>query len=1062
MSKGNDVILLQQTSTAIVGAGEGNDRYVLDSALLAPNQKITISDTQDSNSLHLVGGLTITGSKVTNDALLLTLSNGAEVTLLGANTFQFLTGGNPLTGQGAQTSTFTDFVTKDLGYASVPAPGNVVQSSTTVTVNNTGGTSVGGGGGTSGGGSGGGQTFTLTPASGQVTEGTALSFTLKAAQEVAADTTFTVVITGDDNGGTLGKASAADFPADVVSSVTIKAGSDSATFDLTPVASDGTEGIEGFKVTLLDSANKAVANSGVVVIKDGVTDTTPPVIDANQSFTYAENQAKGFVVGTVKASDVGVGGGAGTIATFEIVGGNDNGFFSIDKDGKITLTEAGADKTKAANDFETAPNTFTLKVRAIDAAGNKSADTDVTLTVTDVDDIGPKFVSAAASDTQVKINFDEPLKTVALSNPSALFTVTQGGTSYSVNTATISGSTVTLTLASALGSGDTYIAYNGTVLEDALGNKADKIASTKVTFTDITPPTLTSSNPADDATDFPANANLTLTFDEAVKLGTGTITLVNTSDATDTRVINVQDATQVSVSGNTVTINPTADLKVNASYAVNISPTAILDSAGNAFAGISDNTTLNFTTTPPSTPGQTFTLTAAAGADYADTNGSILAGGQFSTSGFKFTAGNETIYASTASINNGVPYAAATLSGDVLLDGSTTDNDVIKLTLTGSTNGLNATNVETLEITATNTVAAALNLQGFAGLKTITVTGSPTAALTLADNLANDLTALGVTTVNASGVTSVGGAVIANNTNGTGAITFTGGAGADVFIGGASADAVNGGAGADRLCSGNGNDTVSGGAGADIIDGGNGNDTLNGNADADIIIAGAGNDTIQGGAGNDVIVLGTVNYAAAAAVNAVQVAFGDLVDGGDEVAAYANGQVTFNDTGTGGDLNNNSGTLDITAAMIVAAATAAAGNNTVKFEATAAGNGNDTIYQFQAGNAAAGGDILDVSAFLGAPVALTTVATNDALADNVTGFNVVTINTTLAGAGAAITYSANSKYVVIEDADANPATGDSVVRFITTDANGAIASNTAVATLVGLTDPTTLIAFNFA
>jgi Ca2+-binding RTX toxin-like protein len=163
MSKGNDVILLQQTSTAIVGAGEGDDRYILDSALLAPNQKITISDTQGSNSLHLVGGLTITGSKVTNDALQLTLSNGAEVTLLGANTFQFLTGGNPLTGQGAPTSTFSDFVTKNLGYASVPAPGAAPSTSTTtVTVNNTGGTSVGGGGGTSGGGSGG-QTFTLTP-----------------------------------------------------------------------------------------------------------------------------------------------------------------------------------------------------------------------------------------------------------------------------------------------------------------------------------------------------------------------------------------------------------------------------------------------------------------------------------------------------------------------------------------------------------------------------------------------------------------------------------------------------------------------------------------------------------------------------------------------------------------------------------------------------------------------------------------------------------------------------------------------------------------------------------
>jgi methionine-rich copper-binding protein CopC len=723
-TKGNDVILLQQTSTAIVGAGEGDDRYILDSALLAPNQKITISDLQGSNTLHLVGGLTITGSKVTNNALLLTLSNGAEVTLLGADTFQFLTGGNPLTGQGAQTSTFSDFVTKGLGYTAVPAPGNVAQSTTPVTVNNTGGTSGGGGGG--------GQTFTLTPASGQVTEGNPLSFTLKAAQKVAADTTFTVVITGDDNGGTVGKASAADFPANVVSSVTIKADSDSATFDLTPVANDGTEGLEGFKVTLLDSANKAVANSGVVLIKDGVTDITPPVINANQSFTYPENQAKGFVVGTVKASDVGAGGGAGTIASFEIVGGNDNGFFAIDKDGKITLTEAGAGKTSAANDFETAPNTFTLKVRAIDAAGNKSADTDVTLTVTDVDDTGPKFVSAAASGTQVKINFDEPLKTVALSNPSALFTVTQGGTSYSVNAATISGNTVTLTLATALGAGDTYIAYDGTVLEDALGNKADKIPSTKVTSTDTTPPTLTSSNPADNATDVPANANLTLTFSEAVKLGTGTITLVNTSDATDNRVINVQDATQVSVSGNTVTINPTADLKENASYAVHISSTAILDSAGNAFAGISDNTTLNFTTkaAPPSTLGQTLLLTTNQ--DYADTTTAVLNNGAI-TSSFKFTSANETVNAPAGTLSN----------TDTLVDGSTTDNDVLNATLTGNAPiAANLTNIETLKLNIAGNKAG-LDFTNITGAKTVEVTGTQDAILSNVAATAPEITLTG-------------------------------------------------------------------------------------------------------------------------------------------------------------------------------------------------------------------------------------------------------------------------------------------------------------------------------
>lgn len=343
-------------------------------------------------------------------------------------------------------------------------------------------------------------------------------------------------------------------------------------------------------------------------------DATAPVVTAAQTFSYAENQAKDAAVGTVAATDVGEDGKAGTISKFEITTGNTDGFFAIDAaTGKITLTEAGAAAGKASNDFETAPNQFKLGVVATDAAGNKSAAGEVTINVTDVDDTGPKLVGSSASVTTVKLNFDEALKPAVISNPSAVFTVSQGAISFSVDKAEISGNTVTLTLAATLAAGDTNIAYNGTVLEDALGNKADAIATIKVTSTDTTAPTLSSSNPADNATSFGAANNIELTFSENVVAGTGNITIVNTTDATDTRTINVKDTTQVTVSGNKVTINPTADLKTGGTYAVNVGNTAILDAAGNAYAGIAGNTTLNFTattTTTDSGTGTTFTLTA--------------------------------------------------------------------------------------------------------------------------------------------------------------------------------------------------------------------------------------------------------------------------------------------------------------------------------------------------------------------------------------------------------------------------------------------------------------------
>lgn len=54
-TSGNDINILQATDATTVGAGAGNDRYVLDASVLSNNQKITIMDTQGSNTLHLTG-----------------------------------------------------------------------------------------------------------------------------------------------------------------------------------------------------------------------------------------------------------------------------------------------------------------------------------------------------------------------------------------------------------------------------------------------------------------------------------------------------------------------------------------------------------------------------------------------------------------------------------------------------------------------------------------------------------------------------------------------------------------------------------------------------------------------------------------------------------------------------------------------------------------------------------------------------------------------------------------------------------------------------------------------
>lgn len=439
--------------------------------------------------------------------------------------------------------------------------------------------------------------------------------------------------------------------------------------------------------------------------------------------------------------------------------------------------------------------------------------------------------------------------------------------------------------------------------------------------------------------------------------------------------------------------------------------------------------------------GQTFTLTTAN--DFADTNGMFLAGGAFSAAGFKFSAANEVVSATGATLAN----------GDILVDGSTADTDTLNVALSANVaiTPATITNVENIVLTTSGAGGVVLGMNNVTGAKSVTVSGNGTNVVTL-----NAIAATGVTTVDASGVASVAQNVTADfsASTSTSALTLKGGMGADVLIAGLGKDTITGGDGADRLAGGADDDTIDGGAGADIIDGGSGNDTLSGGAGNDIIITFAGNDKVTGGGGNDTIVLGSVNFTAAA-INAAQTAFVDATDGNDEAVVYNNnGQVTFTDTGTGLDGVNNTGTANITAAMILAAN--AAGSNTLVFADSATNNGNDNVYGFAGGAVAAGGDVLDFAAYLGGAASIATINAADGAADNVTGANVV-IMTNNAGATDTVVYKASAKYVLVQDNGT-----DTTVSYVTTDGAGNVASTTAVATLVGLADVSALVAANFA
>ena len=119
-------------------------------------------------------------------------------------------------------------------------------------------------------------------------------------------------------------------------------------------------------------------------------------------------------------------------------------------------------------------------------------------------------------------------------------------------------------------------------------------------------PFLVDSNPWDDSITFKVNSDIQLFFDEDVTAGNGDIVI---SNGTDTRTIDINDTSQVIFDGfDSVTINPVADLIPDTTYNIQLASGVITDTAGNAYAGISDPTTLNFTTISPEQTVQTIYL----------------------------------------------------------------------------------------------------------------------------------------------------------------------------------------------------------------------------------------------------------------------------------------------------------------------------------------------------------------------------------------------------------------------------------------------------------------------
>jgi methionine-rich copper-binding protein CopC len=392
----------------------------------------------------------------------------------------------------------------------------------------------------------------------------------------------------------------------------------STNFTIQPVNASGVIVVSGASsggtsITLnLTSVEQLVFGDKTVTLTYAPADSTPPTVSnfipaeaatgiaesANIVVTFSEAIQKGTTGNIVIHSGVATG------AAFEI----------------YNLATATPNLTVSGNTLtinptaDLASNTVyfvTFDAGTIkDIAGNSYAGTS-TYAFTTGDLVAPTVMTfnpadaatGVAESANIVVTFSEAIQkgttgTIVVHSGSATGTVIE---TYNLAVATpnlsVSGSTLTINPTAVLASGNSYfVTFDAGTIRDLAGNGIAAITTYDFTTGDTIVPTVTTFNPADAATGVAESANIVVTFSEVIQKGTTGNIVIHSGGATGAafETYNLATATpNLTVSGNTLTINPTADLASNTAYFVTFDAGTIKDIAGNSFAG---TTTYDFTT----------------------------------------------------------------------------------------------------------------------------------------------------------------------------------------------------------------------------------------------------------------------------------------------------------------------------------------------------------------------------------------------------------------------------------------------------------------------------------
>lgn len=178
----------------------------------------------------------------------------------------------------------------------------------------------------------------------------------------------------------------------------------------------------------------------------------------------------------------------------------------------------------------------------------------------------------------------------------------------------LAGARLTVDPAAALAASTVYelVIPAGTVRLRKNPSSFDTYGGATIVFSTGPGPQLVSSQPAAGGGAAALDGLIRLDFDRAIHAGAGVLTLLRRGNGNNWNTVetfNVRDGT--GGSGGTLTglgsatllIDPAADLQDDSEYAVQIELTALRDADGLRYAGITDQTTLVFTTSTGAAPG---------------------------------------------------------------------------------------------------------------------------------------------------------------------------------------------------------------------------------------------------------------------------------------------------------------------------------------------------------------------------------------------------------------------------------------------------------------------------